>query len=216
MRILTGARSFACSNSLSEISRAACLASTSSDPAPAENFCFGRSTTGAGSHFSATPRRIHFSKRAVYVVDDDGRMEGAVPLMRILALLDTSLGERGRSAFDVEEYSERLEEPVGRHVTRPAAVQLGDSLRVALRRMADSGQEDLAVVDEKGALLGELNGHEVLSLALSAVPPGTDRHRRQPPVEAPPRRRPLHRQAVARVPRRSRRSVRSRTAPRQR
>jgi CBS domain-containing protein len=47
----------------------------------------------------------------------------------------------------------------------PVTVRLTDSIRVALRRMVDSGLEDLPIVDSRGALLGELNGQEILLLA---------------------------------------------------
>jgi CBS domain-containing protein len=106
--------------------------------------------------------------RTLYVVDDDGRLLGSLPLVRILEILDVRLEERDGHAVDVEEYAEELRDQVGEHLRKGTTVGLGDTLKSALRKMVHAGLEDVAVVSEDGALLGELNGYEVLTLALAA------------------------------------------------
>ncbi|HLF05976.1 MAG TPA: CBS domain-containing protein [Thermoplasmata archaeon] len=106
--------------------------------------------------------------RTLYVVDEDGHLSGVLPLVRILALLDSRLEESREPAVDVSEYAAELADLVGEHAVAATSVQLNQSLKLALHRMVKAGLEDIAVVDEQGALLGELNGFEVLTLALAA------------------------------------------------
>lgn len=100
--------------------------------------------------------------RTIYVVDDDGQLLGFIPLKRLLAStgressrVDAPGGKRRRQGIPMT---------AGRLAEEPVTVRLTDTIRVALRRMVDSGLDDLPIVDSRGALLGELNGQEILLL----------------------------------------------------
>jgi CBS domain-containing protein len=103
--------------------------------------------------------------RSAYVVDDKNRLVGMIGLTQMLAAIQGSLSlfEKGRQKtatkkrvplpFSVEEY-----------MVRPVTVTEDDRLLNALERMMKHGLEDLPVVDENDALVGELNGFEILLL----------------------------------------------------
>jgi CBS domain-containing protein len=102
--------------------------------------------------------------RSAYVVDEKGRLVGAIGLTQMLAAIQGSLSlfEKGRQQtrtkkvplpFSVEEY-----------MVRPVTVTEDDRLLSALEKMMKHGLEDLPVVDDNNALIGELNGFEILLL----------------------------------------------------
>jgi CBS-domain-containing membrane protein len=103
--------------------------------------------------------------RTVYVVDDDGKLVGFVPLKHLLTSLDRRVSSAREGGNTSRRRSKRSELTAGALAEMPVTVRLTDSIRVALRRMVDSGLEDLPIVDSRGALLGELNGQEILLLA---------------------------------------------------
>jgi CBS domain-containing protein len=105
--------------------------------------------------------------RAVYVVDGEGHLQGTIPLRRLLALGEAALKGRRPGA--------RRRPRTASDFARPSmAVHPSDPVEVALRRIRESGLDDLPVVNSQGALLGELNGQEVLiylaSVAVERAP----------------------------------------------
>jgi len=103
--------------------------------------------------------------RSAYVIDDKNRLVGMIGLTQMLAAVQGSLSlfEKGRQKpvtkkraplpFSVEEY-----------MVKPVTVTEDDRLLSALDKMMRHGLEDLPVVDENDALVGELNGFEILLL----------------------------------------------------
>jgi len=103
--------------------------------------------------------------RSAYVVDDKNKLVGMIGLTQMLAAVQGSLSlfEKGRQKsaakkrvplpFSVEEY-----------MVKPVTVTEDDRLLGALDKMMRHGLEDLPVVDENDALVGELNGFEILLL----------------------------------------------------
>lgn len=102
--------------------------------------------------------------RSAYVVDEKRRLVGMIGLTQMLAAIQGSLSlfDKGRTQprnkrvplpFSVEEY-----------MIKPVTVSEDDRLLNALEKMMKNGLEDLPVVDENGALIGELNGFEILLL----------------------------------------------------
>jgi len=103
--------------------------------------------------------------RSAYVIDDKNKLVGMIGLTQMLAAVQGSLSlfEKGRQKqvtkkrvplpFSVEEY-----------MVKPVTVTEDDRLLSALDKMMRHGLEDLPVVDENDALVGELNGFEILLL----------------------------------------------------
>jgi CBS domain-containing protein len=103
--------------------------------------------------------------RTAYLVDGRDKLEGTITLQQLLTLIlkdvdlskhDGLLGPNsGQITFD---------DPVWSLSNKPITVKPDDSLTSALRKMSKHQLEDIAVVDAKGRLLGELNGMEILTL----------------------------------------------------
>lgn len=102
--------------------------------------------------------------RSAYVVDSRRRLVGMIGLKQMLEAVESSLSlfDKGRSQtrgkraplpFSVEDC-----------MSKPITVSEDDKLIGALGKMIKNGFEDLPVVDEDGALIGELNGFEILLL----------------------------------------------------
>ena len=102
--------------------------------------------------------------RSAYVVDEKRRLLGMIGLKQMLTAVEGSLlivdktrpqtrTKRVMLPFSVEEY-----------MVRAVTVSPEDRLMTALQRMIKHDLEDLAVVDDQGIILGELNGFEILLL----------------------------------------------------
>jgi CBS domain-containing protein len=93
--------------------------------------------------------------RTVYVVGGGGRLEGSIPLRRLL-----DFGERTLRA---RKGARKPKIRRARDLARPTVqVAPAETVAVALRKFRESGLDDLPVVNGGGALVGELNGPEVL------------------------------------------------------
>jgi CBS domain-containing protein len=117
--------------------------------------------------------------RSAFVIDADGRLLGVVPVGEIdrdmlLLLAPGAVAQELITARQASRLAHGLDETAGRLMRSAATVKLGETLAVALERMAERGQESAAVLDESGALLGYVALFELLSDALAvttAAPP---------------------------------------------
>lgn len=104
--------------------------------------------------------------RTVYVIDKKGRFLGYITLLKILAATQANLDINKDGAFSFTNNSnDILKDGIKPLIQKPIMVTLTDKLTSALRKMTENELEDIAVVDEKKRLIGELNGMEILSLA---------------------------------------------------
>lgn len=102
--------------------------------------------------------------RTAYVVDDQHRLIGTIGLKQMLTAVEGSLSLFDRSISSPRRRVKRVTFSVHDHMSKPVAVSENDRLLEALRTMIRHGFEDLPVIDEDGALVGELNGLEILLL----------------------------------------------------
>jgi CBS domain-containing protein len=86
----------------------------------------------------------HPASRAVYVLDEDGRVRGR--------------GVSGSLQYLREAQKDRVEEMMRQAVTLKPSTPLSD----ALQKMEDFRMNNLPVVDEDGKLVGELSGLKIL------------------------------------------------------
>ena len=100
--------------------------------------------------------------RKVYVVDEDGKLIGAVTTETLLRLLGYRVGVRefaGHSLWRM--FRDVLKENVDKVFIKIPPVKQTDKLTKALQIMLDNRVNDLPVVDAEGKLIGELNSMEI-------------------------------------------------------
>jgi CBS domain-containing protein len=100
--------------------------------------------------------------RKVYVVDEEGKLLGAVTTETLLRLLGYRVGVREFSGLSLwRMFKEVFKEDVDRVFIKIAPVKQTDKLTKALQIMIDNHFNDLPVVDGEGRLIGELNSMEL-------------------------------------------------------
>ena len=100
--------------------------------------------------------------RKVYVVDEEGKLVGAVTTETLLQLLGYRVGVRefaGHSLWNM--FRDVLKEDVDKVFIKVPPVKQTDKLTKALQIMLDNHVNDLPVVDAEGKLIGELNSMEI-------------------------------------------------------
>jgi CBS domain-containing protein len=100
--------------------------------------------------------------RKVYVVDDNGKLLGAVTTETLLRLLGYRVGIREFAGFSLWKLMrDMLKEGVDDVFIKVPPVKQTDKLTKALQIMLDNHVNDLPVVDADGKLIGELNSLEI-------------------------------------------------------
>jgi CBS domain-containing protein len=100
--------------------------------------------------------------RKVYVVDDCGKLMGAVTTETLLRLLGYRVGIREFAGLSLWKLMrDMLKEGVDGVFVKVPPVKPTDKLTKALQIMLDSHVNDLPVVDAEGVLIGELNSLEI-------------------------------------------------------
>jgi CBS-domain-containing membrane protein len=105
----------------------------------------------------------HPASRAVYVLDEDGKLLGMISFRDIIRQTNAKLGVRGKGVSGTLKYlrearKDRVEEIMRQAVT----LKPSTTLRDALQKMEDFQMNNLPVVDEDGKLVGELSGLKIL------------------------------------------------------
>lgn len=107
----------------------------------------------------------HPTSRAVYVLDEDGKLLGMISFRDIIRLTNAKLGIRGRDVSGSLQYlREAQKDRVDEMMRQPITVKLSTPLCDALQKMEDVKMNNLPVVDEDGKLVGELSGLKILHL----------------------------------------------------
>jgi CBS domain-containing protein len=100
--------------------------------------------------------------RKVYVVDEEGKLMGAVTTETLLRLLGYRVGVREFAGLSLwKMMRDLLKEGVDGIFIRVVPVRPTDKVTKALQVMLDNHLNDLPVVDPDGKLIGELNSLEL-------------------------------------------------------
>jgi CBS domain-containing protein len=102
--------------------------------------------------------------RKVYVIDDEGKLLGAVTTETLLRLLGYRVGIREFAGMSLWKLMrDMLKEGVDGVIIKVPPVKTTDKLTMALQIMLDNHLDDLPVIDADGKLIGELNSLELFS-----------------------------------------------------
>lgn len=100
--------------------------------------------------------------RKVYVVDEQGKLMGAVTTETLLRLLGYRVGIREFAGLSLwKMMRDLLKEGVDGVFIRVPTVKATDKVTKALQVMLDNHLNDIPVVDPDGKLIGELNSLEL-------------------------------------------------------
>ncbi len=102
--------------------------------------------------------RRDMKSRTVFVLDDQQRLKGAIPMRILLRIMGSQFVQRDALSLMHEIMASKAEDMA----EQCASVTLEDDLETALKKMVQSDQEDMPVVDAQGHVLGELNCFEVV------------------------------------------------------
>lgn len=113
--------------------------------------------------------------RKVYVIDDDGKLLGAISSLNILRISAARYKVRKEGFWPFVRYLKDIfMDDVGKLMKSDTPINKDQTLKEAVRIMLKTGQTDIPVVDDDGILLGELRGMEIMRLTLGAVKKGDD------------------------------------------
>lgn len=102
------------------------------------------------------------TSRSVYVVDDEGKLLGAVNTETLLRLLGYRVGIREFAGLSLWKLMrDMLKEGVDGIFVKVPSVKQTDKVTRALQLMLDHHLNDVPVVDSEGKLIGELNSLEI-------------------------------------------------------
>jgi len=109
----------------------------------------------------------------VYVVDNKGVLKGIVVLRDLIRITSARYGIRKKGFGSYMRYlSDILKDEVDEVARPPLAVSLEDDISKAMKMMESYDLANLPVVDKQNKVVGELNGTEILKLALEGVKKG--------------------------------------------
>jgi CBS domain-containing protein len=102
--------------------------------------------------------------RKVYILNDEGKLLGAVNTETLLRLLGYRVGVREFANWSLWRLMrDMLKEGVEGVITKVPTVKRSDKLTKALKIMVEDHFTDLPVVDDEGKLIGELNSFEIFT-----------------------------------------------------
>lgn len=105
--------------------------------------------------------------RVAHVVDGEGKLLGTVSWRSVLKAAAARHGVRSDRMFSLIGLFRELGHDHARDLMRaPVTVSEHETLRDVLLKMEKFHENDIALVDESGRLLGEVNGMLVMRLAL--------------------------------------------------
>jgi CBS domain-containing protein len=113
--------------------------------------------------------------RKIYVVDDDGKLLGAISYLNMLRASGARYKIRKEGFWPFVRYlKDMFMDDVTELMKDEIPIKKDQTLREAVKIMLETGQTDIPVVDDSGVLLGELRGMEIMRLTLEAVKKGDD------------------------------------------
>lgn len=122
--------------------------------------------------------------RVVHVVDAEGKLLGTVSWRGVLKAAGARMGVRRDGLFSIVGLFRELSHEHARDVMRnPVTVSMEETLRDVLLKMEKFHENDLAIVDGEGRLVGEVNGMRVMAVALEtfrSTEAAVERARREP------------------------------------
>ena len=102
--------------------------------------------------------------RKVYVLNEEGKLMGAVTTETLLRLLGYRVGVREFANWSLWRLMrDMLKEGVEGVIDKVPTVKRSDKLVKALKIMVEDHFTDLPVVDDDGKLIGELNSYEIFT-----------------------------------------------------
>lgn len=105
--------------------------------------------------------------RVAHVVDADGKLLGTVSWRNVLKAAGARMGVRGDGLLSLVGLFRELRHDHARDLMRaPVTVTMEETLRDVLLKMERFHENDLAIVDAEGRLVGEVNGVRVMRVAL--------------------------------------------------
>lgn len=105
--------------------------------------------------------------RVAHVVDADGKLLGTVSWRGVLKAAGARMGVRQEGFFSLVGLFRELDREHARDLMRaPVSVSMEETLREVLLKMEKFHENDLAIVDPEGRLLGEVNGMLLMRQAL--------------------------------------------------
>jgi CBS domain-containing protein len=104
--------------------------------------------------------------QSVYVIDKKGTLLGVIAMDGLLKQVGYRIGARktGFISF-IHLMSDLLKDDVEQFMEKPVIIKKEMLLKEALKLMVEKKLNNLPVVDDKGILIGELNGLEILVAA---------------------------------------------------
>ena len=104
--------------------------------------------------------------RKVYVVDKDDKLLGTVTLETLLRHTGYRLGVRGTGMTSfIRMLAEISDDKVSEAMAKPVKVLEDELILNVTKLMVENHLNDLPVVDDKGRLVAELNGLDILLMA---------------------------------------------------
>ncbi|MGD0818034.1 MAG: CBS domain-containing protein [Methanomassiliicoccales archaeon] len=106
----------------------------------------------------------HPVSRKVYVINEEGKLIGAVTTETLLRLLGYRVGVREFANWSLWRLMrDMLKEGVEGVLLKVPTLKRSDKLTKALKIMVEDHFTDLPVVDDEGKLIGELNSYEIFT-----------------------------------------------------
>jgi CBS domain-containing protein len=100
----------------------------------------------------------------VYVVDDKRILRGVVPLQLFLKIIQKHSLPKLMISKVMENSDCELRKSVQEIMIKPISIRPEEKLTVALKKLIMHELEDIPVIDQRGRLIGELNGLEILTM----------------------------------------------------
>jgi CBS domain-containing protein len=108
--------------------------------------------------------------RTVYVIDRTKKLYGIISLQHLLDISMKYIDINSKEIYSFSNYNLNiLKDDIMEVIEKPFHVKLDDKLSTALRIMRGHNTNELAVIDNKGRLIGELNGMEILTHINNAI-----------------------------------------------
>lgn len=109
-------------------------------------------------------RMIEPVHRSLYVLSDQNKLTGLITLTEIFNIYTIRQGIAKAASFSKTDLYDYLSEDTiaGEIMRSPVYVEKSDTLQDAVERMVAENLHELPVVDKNGAVIGDLNAHEIL------------------------------------------------------
>ncbi len=108
--------------------------------------------------------------RKVYVVDENGLLKGTITLETLMRHVSYRLGARPPGVISFFRFISEIEKDnVVNFMAKPSPITPQTKIVEVVRRVVEDRLNDFPVIDDKGALLGELNTLSLLKVTKSVL-----------------------------------------------